>query len=399
MPDKVVAIIPARGGSKGIPRKNVRLLNGKPLLAYTIEQATQSSFVTRAIVSTDDNEIASVAQRYGAEVVHRPAEISGDDASSESALLHALDWLEQVEGYEPELTVFLQCTAPLTLSQDIDGTVEVLLKEEADTALAVTPFHYFLWERGPNGNAVGVNHKKQVRLLRQCQEPQYLEAGAVYVMRTKQFKSVKHRFFGKTALYVMPSERRLEIDEPVDFRVAEILLRERQQVQRLQALPDCITALVLDFDGVFTNNQVVVFEDGTEGVVCNRGDGMGIALLRKLGFPILVLSTEVNPVVKRRCEKLGIECKHGLEDKFATLKLWLEKNNIDISRTVYVGNDVNDVECLQAAGCGITVKDAYREAQEAAHFVLFSRGGEGAIREVAELIMAKMEIRRNDTRD
>ena len=224
-----VAIIPARGGSRGIPRKNVRILAGKPLIAHTIERALQARLVDRVLVSTDDDEIAAVSEQYGAEIIWRPTDISGDTASSELALLHAIDYLQETEGYRPALVVFLQCTSPLTLPEDIDGTVQSLVEENADSALAVTPFHFFLWRRDKSGDAVGINHDKQVRPLRQERKQQFLETGAVYVMRTQGFKRAKHRFFGKTAMYVMPPERCLEVDEPVDFRIAEALMREYQE--------------------------------------------------------------------------------------------------------------------------------------------------------------------------
>lgn len=224
-----IAMIPARGGSKGIPRKNLQPLAGKPLVAHTIEQARAAHTIDRVLVSTDDAEIGAVAQHYGAEVIWRPATISGDTASSEAALLHALDALQQSEGAAPELVVFLQCTSPLTRAADIDGAVHALLAEEADTALAVTPFHYFLWQQDEQGNAVGVNHDKAVRLLRQQRAPQYRETGAVYVMRTAGFRQAKHRFFGKTALYIMPAERCLEIDEPFDLQMAEWLLQRQRE--------------------------------------------------------------------------------------------------------------------------------------------------------------------------
>lgn len=224
-----IAMIPARGGSKGIPRKNLQPLAGKPLVAHTIEQARAAHTIDRVLVSTDDAEIGAAAQHYGAEVLWRPAAISGDTASSEAALLHALDALQQSEGAVPELVVFLQCTSPLTQAADIDGAVHALLAEEADTALAVTPFHYFLWQQDEQGNAVGVNHDKTVRLLRQQRAPQYRETGAVYVMRTAGFRQAKHRFFGKTALYIMPAERCLEIDEPFDLQMAEWLLQRQRE--------------------------------------------------------------------------------------------------------------------------------------------------------------------------
>ncbi len=224
--NNVLAVIPARGGSKGIPDKNIKMLVGKPLIAHTIDAAIHSNHINRVVVSTDSQEIQKISKAYGAEIIKRPSEISGDTASSESALLHALDYLEENEGYKPDLIVFLQCTSPLTLPEDIDSTIQVLMNEGADTALSVAPFHYFLWKRKEDGSVIGINHNKDVRQLRQEREDQYLENGAIYVMNAKGFKINKHRFFGKTAQYIMPKERSLEIDEPVDLRIAEVLIQD-----------------------------------------------------------------------------------------------------------------------------------------------------------------------------
>jgi len=390
MKAKVLAIIPARGGSKGIPGKNLKPIAGKPLLVYSIERALQAESVGRVVVSTDDAQIAEVAKNNGAEVIIRPAQISGDEASSESALLHVLDTLHDKEGYEPDLVVFLQCTSPLTLPEDIDGTVNALLETNADTALSVTPFHYFLWQEGKNGDATGINHDKSVRLLRQQRQPQYLETGAVYVMRAQAFKESKHRFFGKTAVYVMPSERCLELDEPVDFEVARVLMCRQEKLQKSQMLPEAIEALVLDFDGVFTDNKVILLQNGTEAVVCNRSDGLVIERLKKFGIPVLVISTEKNPVVQKRCSKLNVECIHGIDDKRAILLQWLNEHQIDASNVVYVGNDINDLECMKAVGCAVAVSDAYPEPRAAARIVLSSSGGQGAVRELVELIFTKI---------
>lgn len=388
---EVLAIIPARGGSKAIPRKNVQMLLGVPLLAHTIEQAQCVQSIARVIVSTDDPEIGRVSHRYGAEVVWRPAEISGDSASSELALLYTLDHLVETEGAVPDLLVFLQCTSPLTLAEDIDGTVQALLDAKADSALTVTPFHYFLWQPGEDGNAVGINHDKRVRSLRQERPPQYRETGAVYVMRTAGFRQARHRFFGKTAMYVMPPERCLEIDDPVDFQVAEVLMQERQRSNRLGCLPDPVRALIMDFDGVFTDNRVFVDQEGRESVVCNRGDGWGLARLREAGLPMLVLSTEQNPIVQARCGKLGLACRHGLDDKLKVLDAWLAERGIPHDGVVYVGNDVNDLACLSAVGCGVVVADAHPDVLSAARIQLAGRGGQGVLREISDLILQQRE--------
>ena len=382
-----LAVIPARGGSKGIPRKNILPLLGVPLVAYNIQAALRARLVDRVVVSTDDPEIGAISRQYGAEVVWRPADISGDSASSESALLYTLEYLQETEGYQPDLLAFLQCTSPLTQAEDIDGTIQALLDARADSALAVIPFHYFLWQDEPSGDAVGLNHSKAVRPLRQDREPQYLETGAVYVMRVPGLLQEKHRFFGKTALYQMPAERRLEIDAQVDFTIAEALVGQQARRGQIEALPEEIGALVLDFDGVFTDNKVIVFQDGREAVVCDRSDGWGIGRLKKSGLPMLVLSTEPNPVVTARAAKLDLPCMQGIQDKWSALETWLAERSIDPASVVYVGNDDNDLPCMTRVGCAVAPADAYPKVMAVADIVLEHRGGDGAIREICELIL------------
>lgn len=392
MSREVLAIIPARGGSKGLPRKNILPVAGLPLIAWNILAAKAAATLTRVVVSTDDAEIAAVAKRFGAEVVHRPADISGDTASSESALLHVLEHLKQHERYEPELIAFLQCTSPLTAAADIDGVVNALLTANADSALAVRDFHYFVWDVDPaTGGATGINHDKRTRPRRQDRKPQWLETGAVYAMRTAGFLAAKHRFFGKTVTHAMPAERCLEIDDAFDLKIAGAMLRERNQHDRLGVLPKRIGAVVFDFDGVFTDNGVVVLQDGREAVVCSRFDGMGITQLRKTGVPMLVLSTEQNPVVTARCGKLGLECIQASADKVVDLGRWLEARSIDPQTVIYVGNDVNDVGPLSMVGCGVVVADAHPDVLPLARIVLESAGGRGAVRELCDLIMKGMK--------
>lgn len=147
-----------------------------------------------------------------------------------------------------------------------------------------------------------------------------------------------------------------------------------------------IDVLVFDFDGVMTDNRVAVLEDGREAVFCNRSDGLGIGRLRALGVPMLVLSTEVNPVVAARCAKLKLECLQGIEVKEDALAKWLAARGYDPARTIYVGNDVNDLGCLRLAGYPVAVGDAYDEVKAIARLVLKRSGGHGAVRELADMI-------------
>ena len=390
---KTVAIIPARGGSKGIPRKNLKKVAGKPLIAYCIEAAQEAVLVEDVFVSTEDEEIANVAKQYGAKIIQRPNALASDLSSSEDALLHALEEIKSLKNELPKITVFLQCTSPLTTSEDINGTIRALLEQEADTALSVSTFHHFIWKRNSSGDALPINHLKTERKMRQEMPPQYLENGAVYVMKTDKFQQLKHRFFGKTALYEMPQERSFEIDDSADLKYSEYILGQTaEQTSKSLALPDKIGAIIFDFDGVFTDNKVYISEVGQESVRCCRGDGMGIAQLKKrLAPPMLILSSEINKVVLLRGKKLKIQVIQSCCDKKKVLKEWASENNIDAKDIIYVGNDINDLECMQFVGCAIAPANAVQTIKNTADIVLSSDGGEGAIREFTDLLLEMYE--------
>lgn len=389
---QAVAIIPARGGSKGIPRKNVRDVAGRPMIAWTIEAARRAETVSRVVVSTDDDEIAAVSERWGALVVRRPSEIAGDTATSESALLHTLDEMEKA-GRVEDVVAFLQCTSPLTAAEDIDGTVRLVLSGEADSALAVCAFHYFLWRDGAaqtEAGASGVNHDKAGRQMRQQREAEWLETGAVYAMTTDGLRAHGHRFFGVTRTHETPVSRRLEIDEPADLELADTILRARAGERLAGSLPETVGALVLDFDGVLTDNAVYLNQDGIESVRCDRGDGLGIGLVRAAGVPVLILSKERNPVVRARAGKLKVECLQAIDDKVAALERWCTEQGIDAASVVFVGNDVNDVGVMGVVGCPVAVADAHETALRAAKAVTGRPGGHGAVREVCDAIAGRV---------
>ena len=183
----------------------------------------------------------------------------------------------------------------------------------------------------------------------------------------------------------------LEIDDPVEMEIAEVRLRHRIRTERMSALPNRPGAMIFDFDGVFTDNRVIVNEQGVESVVCDRGDGLGLGRLRTRQFPMLILSKERNPVVSARGAKVGIEVIQGIDNKLPTMMEWLAKHGVEPERAIYVGNDLNDVECLSAVGCGVAVADAYEPAKRAARMVLNHPGGQGAIRELVDMVLTQLE--------
>ena len=154
-----------------------------------------------------------------------------------------------------------------------------------------------------------------------------------------------------------------------------------------------VRIVVFDFDGVFTTNQVLVMQDGSEGVLCNRSDGLGIGMLRDAGMPIVVLSAEENPVVSARCRKLKIECVQGVKDKGPALLALLKARNIDPAHAMFVGTDVNDVPCMKMVGVPVAVADAWPGVAEHCKLVTTRNGGFGAVREVCEWVLEAMKAR------
>lgn len=381
----ILAIIPARGGSKGIPRKNIRLLGGKPLLAYSVEHALQARQVNRIIVSTDDAEIAEIARQYGAEVLMRPQELATDTASTESVLLHALSVVEQEEGYVPSLLILLQPTSPLRQPEDIDNAIDTFNAASADSLFSCYRSHAFYW-RLQDRQPVSVNYDYSHRPRRQDMVPEYIENGSIYVTKPEILKKYGNRLGGRICFYEMDFLDSFEIDTEDDFLLIEQLLHLRYcnlAVKKLRG----VQLLVLDFDGVMTDNRVLVSQDGIESVMCNRGDGMGIEKLRNAGIPVVVISKESNPVVSARCNKLGIPCFQNVTNKMVALKQAAEKYNVELDKIAYVGNDINDMTCIEAVGVGVAVADAYPEVKAVADIVTQATGGKGAVREIADLLL------------
>jgi YrbI family 3-deoxy-D-manno-octulosonate 8-phosphate phosphatase len=388
---RVLAVIPARGGSKGVPAKNLLPVGGVPLVARAVRECRATRLVTDVVVSTDDQAIAAAAREAGAEVVLRPAAIAGDTATSEAAVLHAMDAHEALHGSAVDVVLLVQCTSPFITREDIDGVAGAVVENGADTALTVANFHGFIWrdaadESTEGGN--GVNHDKSFRPRRQDRPQDLLETGAAYAMDAAGLREHQHRFFGRTELVRTDPARVLEIDDPHDLARARALapLFDANRPGSLPTAED-IDAVVLDFDGTQTDDRVLIDSDGREFVSVHRGDGLGIAALRKSGLTMLILSTEQNPVVAARARKLKIPVLHGIDRKDLALKQWCEEQGIAPERVLYVGNDVNDLPCFALVGWPVAVASAHDVVRGAARAVTTVPGGDGAIREIASWIL------------
>jgi YrbI family 3-deoxy-D-manno-octulosonate 8-phosphate phosphatase len=385
---EILAIIPARGGSKRIPHKNLLPIGGRPLVAHSILHARQSRLVQTVYVSTEDPLIAEVARAYGAEVVLRPPELASDQATSESALLHVLDDRVRRGLSDPDLAVFLQCTSPVRRADDIDRAVETLLAASADSLFSACENNRLIWAV-KGGQPYSINYDYGRRQREQDMAVQFRENGSIYVFRPEILRRFNNRLGGKIAVYEMDYWSSFQLDTPDHVELLEWIMQRPGYAPPVD-WPERIEMVVFDFDGVMTDNRVMVTENGGEAVYCHRGDGWGIARLREAGIPMMVLSTENNPVVAARCAKLRLPYYQGIGDKATYLAHFLQEQAVDPAHVVYLGNDVNDLGCLKMVGLPAVVADAHPAVMAIARLVLTHRGGQGAVRELCDRLLAHL---------
>jgi N-acylneuraminate cytidylyltransferase len=231
----VIAIIPARGGSKRVPRKNLVPVGGQPLIAYTIQQALNAASVGTVYVSTDDDEIARHASALGTEVVVRPRELATDEATSESVLLHVLDTRARQGAVDPDLVVFLQCTCPIRAQDDIDRAVNTLERTGSDSLFSGCREAPFVWRREPDGLR-SVTYDYRSRQRTQEWQPHYRENGSIYVFRPWVLRQNNNRLGGKIAVHEMEYWSSFDIDSKEDLVLVEwILERFRDELREVRS--------------------------------------------------------------------------------------------------------------------------------------------------------------------
>ena len=221
----VECIILARGGSKGIPGKNIIDFCGKPLLAWTIEQCIQAESISTVWVSSDDREILSVAKAYGANLIERPNNISGDLASSEEGWFHAIDFLEQ-KGFAPDIVFAPQVTSPLRESSDIDRAVAKFTEDNLDSLFSASMVEdLYFWEKDSAGSLNSINYDYKNRKRRQDFTDQIIENGSFYLFKPEHLKKGNNRFGGKIGYSKMEFWKMFEIDSPDDLKMCEALMK------------------------------------------------------------------------------------------------------------------------------------------------------------------------------
>ena len=408
---EILALIPARGGSKGIPRKNIRRFAGYPLIAWSIAAAKQSQHVTRVVVSTDNEEIAAVARDFGAETPFlRPTEFAQDNTTDLPVFEHALQWLEANEGYQPEMVIQLRPTSPIRPTDCVDSAITILRNhEDADCVRGVVPagqnphkMWRFASEEQPMKPLLEVEGiAEPYNAPRQILPPVYWQTGHIDAIRVSTIKQKKSLTGDVIYPLVIDPRYTVDIDNLSDWAKYEALANSGLEMvtpgtafSAKRPMPEKIDLVISDFDGVITDNRVWVNEDGMEFVAAYRSDSIGVQLLRAIGVEVMILSSEPNRVVEARARKMGVEVIHGvgIYDKGRVMREILERKNVKTENVVFIGNDVNDLPCFEVAGWSVAVADAYPEVIRAADHILEKPGGHGALRELCNLILKNQQV-------
>ncbi|MGN0350677.1 MAG: HAD-IIIA family hydrolase [Roseburia sp.] len=385
-----VAFIPVRGGSKSIPLKNIKNMCGKPLVYWTVAAACKCKEIDKVYVATDSEKIKHVLQEIKEnekdsvfqklEVIGRSAESASDTASTEFAML------EFAGNYEFDHIVLIQATSPLLDAEDLNRGFSLYRQEDCDSVLSVVRQKRFNWEVDEDGNAKAINYDYFYRPRRQEFDGYCVENGAFYITSKERLMETGNRISGNVKACEMSEDTFFEIDEPSDWAIIEKLLQKR--IAKSQIPAKKIKMLLTDCDGCLTDGGMYYSENGDELKKFSTQDGLGFRLIREKGIICGIVTGENTKLVKRRAEKLKLEIlKMGIHDKLTTVKQLCEEYQISLDEVAYIGDDVNDIELLQAVGFSASVPNAMEEVKEVVDYVTKRPGGSGAVREVIEYLM------------
>ena len=388
------AFIPVRGGSKSIPLKNIKTMNGKPLVYWTVKAACECRDIDIVYVATDSNKVRKAVNQLKAEnqelfckmeVISRSPETASDTASTESAML------EFAGKYEFDNIVLIQATSPLLTAKDLTGGFGLLAEPETDSVLSCVRQYRFLWEENGQRSAAPLNYDIYHRPRRQDFSGYLMENGAFYITSKQSLLKSQNRISGNIRAYVMSEDTAFEIDEPGDWIIVAGLLRRREISRNRDTLSKKIKMFLTDCDGCLTDGGMYYSENGDELKKFNTKDGMGFSLLKRNGIITGIITGEDTRLVEARVRKLHIdELYQGIHNKLDVVKRLAARYRIGLDEIAYVGDDINDIDVLENVGFPCTVNNASDNIKIRAKYVSRLNGGEGAVREIIEEILCRM---------
>ncbi len=384
------AFIPVRGGSKSIPLKNIKPIGGRPLVYWTVKAACGCADIDAVYVATDSDRIRETVEgfRTGTEadlfakvqVIGRSAETASDTASTESAML------EFAENHVFDNIILIQATSPLLQSEDVARGFAAFAEPGTDSVLSVVRQKRFHWANGEDGYAHPTNYDVFHRPRRQEFDGYLVENGAFYITSRADLLRTKNRVSGNIRAVEMNEDSFFEIDEPSDWVIIEALMK-KNGITAPREVPQ-ILMLLTDCDGCLTDGGMFYTEFGDEIKKFNTRDGVAFARLRSAGIVTGIVTGESVDLNRRRAEKLKLDVLvPGCRDKLAAIREICTARGIALENVCYVGDDSIDIEAVKAVGFGCCPADAHASVRACADYVAKTKGGDGVIREITDLLL------------
>ena len=377
----VIAFIPARGGSKSIPGKNIKIFCGKPLIYWNLLALQKSHLIDEIVVATDCENIYETVINFNfskVKLYDRNQENAQDHSTSESIMI---EYINYASLSSKDIFLLVQATSPFTKTCDFNSGLELMQKH--DTVLSCARIKRFIW----NDKSSPLNYDYKKRPRRQDFEGVFMENGAFCISTVKDIIKNNNRISGNIGICEMDEHTYVEIDEQDDWIIAEKLFLKHHKKQ-LNTF-DNIKLFLSDVDGVLTDAGMYYTEQGDEIKKFSTYDGMGLKILQTKGIKVGIITSEDRELNKRRAKKLNLNFDfHGAVNKLDVITSLCKKENIDLSEVAYVGDDLNCLSLLSNVGFPACPLNAVKEIKSIPNIIQLSKsGGEGVVREFIDLIL------------
>jgi len=379
---KTIAFIPVRCGSKSIYLKNIRDFCGKPLVYWNIEALNRTSGIDEICVATDCNEIKDVVNSFNISkvTVYDRNPINAQDFSSTEDVM--LEFIENQKLDDENTFILVQATSPLTESTDFAEALNLYQNDGIDSVLTCAREKKFYW----SADGKPLNYDFNDRPRRQDFEGSLWETGAFYINSVTNIRKHRNRLSGNIAVFEIPSFKGVDLDEPDDWMWAENLMRKYILSKGRKSKK--VKLFVTDVDGVLTDGGMYYSESGDEMKKFNTRDGKGLEFLRNKGIKTAIFTSENTRIVDRRGSKVKCDFVYqGLENKLHTLSDLCKEIGFSLDEVAFIGDDLNDLEVLNAVGFSATPADGTTQNKNAAEYICKLKGGEGCVREFIDNII------------
>jgi YrbI family 3-deoxy-D-manno-octulosonate 8-phosphate phosphatase len=350
---------------------------GKPLAYWACRAARNCRYITDVYVSTEDEQIARTVNSFdlGVQVVVRPKSLATDTSTTEDVILHFM------KSVDFDVLATIQATSPLVSSTDFNLAIDQFLRDGCDSLLTGVLMKRFFWSI----DGRPLNYAPLSRPFTQDFQGSVMENGAFYLTGRHILETCHCRLGGKIGIFQMAASTATDIDDPQDWEIVEKVLSRNGN--GVGSNTKQVKMIVTDFDGVWSDNKVYTLGAAQEAVCCSKADSLALDVFRsRFDLPILVVTREKNEIVANRCNKLKLELLQCVDDKQLTVDKELAARGLSWADVCYIGNDVNDLECMTSAGLTFCPSDAVFEIKSEADYILSHPGGNGAVREMLELL-------------